>query len=177
MWNPRSCTKFPTPMGTTIGWSAATRRKVRRSRWSKWACVTRTKSIEGKWWISKPGCLSRLITLSHFDQIGSIRILTSWVWIRNEAWPIQVMQISPSRIFGNWGAAGPPARLTKSEGIRTLVRKLRLCQSARGRSRTRVESRIGGTPSRDVWLTTFLRLLFAKRIGTAPEGYRCAPSK
>ena len=83
------------------------------------------------------------------------------------------MQISPSRIFGNCGAAGPPERFTKSEGINTLVRKLRLCQSARGRSRTRVESRSRGTgvPSRDGWRTIFRRLFLGKRIGTLLKGY------
>ena len=64
------------------------------------------------------------MTLSHFDQIGSIKMFTSWVWIRNEAWPIQVMQISPSRIFGNCGGTYSPDRFTNSEGIKTLVRKL-----------------------------------------------------
>src|SRR6266536_4902513 len=95
-------------------------------------------------------------------------MLTSWVWMRNDAWPIQVTQIWPSRIFGNCGAAGPPERLVKSEGIKTLVKKLRLCQSARGRSRTRVESRSRGrgAPSRDVWRTTFRRLFLGKRSGT-----------
>ena len=43
--------------------------------------------------------------LKPLDQIGSINILRSWVWTRNEACPIQVMQISPSRIFGNCGGA------------------------------------------------------------------------
>src|SRR4029077_1094578 len=83
------------------------------------------------------------------------------------------MQISPSRIFGNCGAAGPPERLTKSDGIKTLVRKLRLCQSARGRSRTRVESRSRGilAPSDEGWRTTFRRLFFGKRIGTTPPRY------
>src|SRR6266480_2605041 len=80
------------------------------------------------------------------------------------------MHSSPSRTLGNCGGAGPPERFTKSEGISTLVRKLRLCQSARGRSRTRVE-RFTGAPSRDVWRTMFLRLLFGKRIGTLLKGY------
>ena len=80
------------------------------------------------------------------------------------------MQISPSRIFGNCGAAGPPERFTKSDGIKTLVRKLRLCQSARGRSRTRVE-RFTGAPSRDVCRTMFRRLFFGNRIGTVLKGY------
>src|SRR5213592_2374075 len=78
------------------------------------------------------------------------------------------MQTSPSRIFGNCGAARPPERFVKSEGIKTLVRKLRLCQSARGRSRTRVESRSRrrGAPSRDVWRTMFRRLFLGKRSAT-----------
>src|SRR6266705_3111781 len=81
--------------------------------------------------------------------------------------------MSPSRSFGNCGGAWPPERLTNREGIRTLVRKLRLCQSARGRNRTRVE-RFAGAPSRDVWRTMFLRLFFEKRIGTFAEAYRLA---
>src|ERR1051326_6611796 len=109
------------------------------------------------------------MTLSHFDQIGPTSMLTSCVWIRNEAGPIQVIQICPSRILGNWGAAGPAARFTKSEGITTLVRKLRLCQSARGRSRTRVE-RFTGAPSRDGSRIMFRRLFFGKRMGTTAEG-------
>jgi hypothetical protein len=52
---------------------------------------------------------------------------------------------------------------------------LRLCQSARGRSRTRVE-RSAIAPSDD-WRTTFLRLFFGKRIGTILEGYKSAPRK
>src|SRR5256885_11683439 len=79
------------------------------------------------------------------------------------------MQISPSRIFGNCGAIREPERLMKSDGIRTLVRKLRLCQSARGRSRTRVD-RLAMAPSSD-WRTMFLRLFFGKRIGTTFKRY------
>src|SRR4030095_13714736 len=91
--------------------------------------------------------------------------------MRNEACPIQVTQISPSRTVGNLGAAGPPARFTKSDGIRTLVRKLRLCQSACGRSRTRVERFPAPPPSADPWRTMFRRLLLGKRIGTRPTRY------
>src|SRR5215471_18325082 len=78
------------------------------------------------------------------------------------------MQISRSRIFGNCGGASPPDRFTKSDGIKTLVRKLRLCQSARGRSRTRVECRTRGIApsSRGDWRTMFRRLFFGKRIAT-----------
>src|SRR5204863_4146351 len=86
------------------------------------------------------------------------------------------MHISPSRTLGNCGAAGRSARFTKSEGIRTLVRKLRLCQSARGRKRTRVE-RLVAAPSPDVWRTIFLRLFFGKRMGTFARAYKLAPVK
>src|SRR5215467_14113240 len=112
------------------------------------------------------------MTLSHFDQIGSIRMFTSWVWMRNEAWPIHVMQISPSRILGNCGGTYSSERFTNSEGIKTLVRKLRLCQSDRGRSRTRVECRSGtGISSSVARRTIFRRLFFGKRIGTVLEEY------
>src|SRR5215510_9616435 len=112
------------------------------------------------------------MTLSHFDQIGSIKMFTSWVWIRNEAWPIQAMQISPWRILGNCGGTYSPERFTNSEGIKTLVRKLRLCQSDRGRSRTRVECRSGtGISSSVARRTIFRRLFFGKRIGTVLEEY------
>src|SRR6476660_5302857 len=108
------------------------------------------------------------MTLSHFDQIGSIKMFTSCVWMRNEAWPIQVMHISPSRILGNCGGTYSPDRFTNSDGIKTLVRKLRLCQSDRGRSRTRVECRPTGTgvSPRCAWRTIFRRFFFGKRIGT-----------
>ena len=59
----------------------------------------------------------------------------------------------------------------KSEGIRTSVRKLRLCQSERGRSLTRVE-RLFSAPFSDAWRTTFLRLFFEKGIGTVAEAYK-----
>ena len=61
----------------------------------------------------------------------------------------------------------------KSEGIRTLVRKLRLCQSARGRKRTRVE-RFVAAPSPGVWRTIFRRLFLEKRIGTLGKAYKLA---
>jgi hypothetical protein len=113
------------------------------------------------------------MTLSHFDQIGSIKMFTSYVWMRNEAWPIHVMQISPWRIFGNCGGTYSPDRFTNSDGIKTLVRKLRLCQSDRGRSRTRVECRpaVTGVSPSWVWRTMFRRFFFGKRIGTVLERY------
>src|SRR5215510_5228922 len=83
------------------------------------------------------------------------------------------MQISRSRIFGNCGGTYSPDRFTNSDGIKTLVRKLRLCQSDRGRSRTRVECRTRGTgaSSCDIWRTTFRRLFFGKRIATVLKAY------
>ena len=83
------------------------------------------------------------------------------------------MQTSPSRIFGNCGGTYSPDRFTNSDGIKTLVRKLRLCQSDRGRSRTRVEFRPAGTggSSRGAWRTIFRRFFFGKRIGTVLKGY------
>src|SRR5260370_3410062 len=93
--------------------------------------------------------------------------------MRKEAWPIQVMQISPSRILGNCGGTYSPDRFTNSDGIKTLVRKLRLCQSDRGRSRTRVECHpagTGGSPS-GAWRTIFRRFFFGKRIDTVFQPY------
>ena len=78
----------------------------------------------------------------------------------------QVMQNSPGNTFGNAGTAWLPWRFVNNDGIRTLVRKFRLCQSRRGRSRTRVELFVCAPLSED-WRTTFLRLFFAKGIGTA----------
>jgi hypothetical protein len=53
---------------------------------------------------------------------------------------------------------------------------LRLCQSARGRKRTRVE-RLAVAPSPDAWRTIFLRLFFEKRIGTIERAYKLARVK
>src|ERR1051325_4790663 len=91
--------------------------------------------------------------------------------MRNEACPIQVTPISPLRIFGKCGRARSPERLVKSDGIRTSVRKLRLCQSALGMRRTRVE-RLFSAPSPVAWRTTFLRLFFEKGIGTVAQAYK-----
>src|SRR6476620_11233488 len=62
-------------------------------------------------------------------------------------------------------------RLRASDGIRTSVRKLRLCQSAFGRSLMRVE-RLFSAPSSVAWRTIFLRLFFEKGIGTAAQAYK-----
>ena len=80
------------------------------------------------------------------------------------------MQISPFCSFGKRGGSPPPrvGRFVKSDGIRTLVRKLRLCQSALGRKPTRVES--AGSPLPDAW-TIFFRLFLEKGIGTPAEPY------
>src|SRR3977135_12565 len=81
------------------------------------------------------------------------------------------MPISPLRIFGNEGRARSPERFVKSDGIRTSVRKLRLCQSALGMSRTRVE-RLFSAPFSVAWRTMFLRLFFEKGIGTVSQPYK-----
>src|SRR5947207_15606456 len=53
---------------------------------------------------------------------------------------MQVMQIWPGWTFGNNGRAfRAPERLVKSDGIQTLVMKLRLAQSLPGRSFTRFD--------------------------------------
>src|SRR4029450_8416522 len=83
------------------------------------------------------------------------------------------MQISSSRTFGNCGGTYSPDRFTNSDGIKTLVRKLRLCQSDRGRSRTRVECRPtgAGVSPCGAWRTIFRRFFLGKRIGTVLERY------
>src|SRR5438067_12809393 len=83
------------------------------------------------------------------------------------------MPTSPLRIFGKCGRARSPERLVKSDGIRTSVRKLRLCQSALGMSRTRVE-RLFSAPLSVPWRTMFLRLFFEKGIGTLGQAYKLA---
>src|SRR6476661_8342812 len=93
--------------------------------------------------------------------------------MRNEACPIQVIPTSPFRIFGNCGRARSPERLVKRDGIRTSVRKLRLCQSALGMRRTRFE-RLFSAPSSAAWRTMFLRLFFEKGIGTLAQPYKLA---
>src|ERR1700704_6221265 len=81
------------------------------------------------------------------------------------------MPISPLRIIGKYRRARSPERLVKSDGIRTSVRKLRLCQSALGMSRTRVE-RLFSAPFSVPSRTMFLRLFFEKGIGTAAQAYK-----
>lgn len=79
------------------------------------------------------------------------------------------MQISPRFSFGNNGRPPLPARLVKSDGMRTLVRKLRLCQSELGRKPTRVD--VLTSPLLSGASMTFLRLRFEKGIGTTAEPY------
>jgi hypothetical protein len=73
--------------------------------------------------------------------------------------------------FGKSGASPAAARFVKSDGMRTLVRKLRLCQSALGRRPTRVESASSLTPDAGI---TFFRLFLEKGIGTSAEAYNLA---
>ena len=68
--------------------------------------------------------------------------------------------------------AGSPERLVKSEGMRTVVRKLRLCQSGRGRNLMRVERLFSLALFSAAWRTTFLRLFFEKGIGTVAQAYK-----
>ena len=79
-----------------------------------------------------------MITLNHIDQLGSISTFMPATWMRKEACPIQVMPTSLGPTFGKSGLARSPERLVKNEGIRTSVRKLRLCQSSPGLRPTRL---------------------------------------
>src|SRR5437763_13849274 len=81
------------------------------------------------------------------------------------------MQTSPLRILGKWGRARSPERLVKSDGMRTSERKLRLCQSALGIRRTRVE-RLFSAPSSLAWRTICPRPYFEKGIGALAEAYK-----
>src|SRR4029077_5295829 len=74
------------------------------------------------------------------------------------------MQIWPGCTFGKSGRARVPDRLVKSDGIQTLVMKLRFVQSLPGRSLTRFD--FLGSPV-EVW-RTILRFL-EKGFGTAPN--------
>lgn len=78
------------------------------------------------------------------------------------------MQISPPLSFGKSGSPPLPARLMKSDGISTLVMKLRLRQSLPGRKPTRVE--LDSAPFPDA-RTTLRRLFFEKGIGTLGQAY------
>src|ERR1700724_668834 len=75
------------------------------------------------------------------------------------------MQIWPGCTFGNSGRASrAPERLVKSDGIQTLVRKLRLVQSLPGRSLTRFDF---FAPASCAWRTIFRFL--EKGFGTEPN--------
>ena len=172
MLNPRSCTRLPTPMrhddrliGRDFAQACADRggRNARASR-------ARSRSPEdGK--NRSPGFLSRLITLSHIDQLGSIRTLTSFVWIRNDAWPIQVMQISPAFTFGKSGrppfagALGEERRDEDAgEEVPLMPVRSRPQPDAGGRSVVADFRR----------LDNVLRLFLEKGIGTPAEPYKLA---
>src|SRR5689334_12055040 len=107
------------------------------------------------------------------DQIGSIRTLVSWVWIKNEACPIQVMQIWPGWTLGNNGrVVRARERFVKRDGIQTLVIKLRLVQSLPGRSFTRLDF---FAPASCAWRTIFRFL--EKGFGTLKGRYERRPEK
>src|SRR2546430_2556177 len=80
------------------------------------------------------------------------------------------MQIWPGWTSGNNGRAfREPDRLVKSDGIQTLVMKLRLVQSLPGRSFTRVDF---FAPACGAWRTIFRFL--ENGFGTVDERYKLA---
>ena len=83
------------------------------------------------------------------------------------------MEIWPGCTFGNNGRAfRAPERLVKSEGIQTLVMKLRLVQSLPGRSFTRFDF---FAPASCAWRTIFRFL--EKGFGTVEQRYKLAEVK
>src|SRR5450432_1113046 len=86
------------------------------------------------------------------------------------------MQISPGRTLGKSGIVRSPERLVKSEGIRTSVRKLRLCQSNPGFRLTRLADCFPApfcAPAR----MTLVRFLREKGVGTAGQRYKLTEVK
>src|SRR5882762_10064648 len=77
------------------------------------------------------------------------------------------MQIWPGCTFGNNGRARAPERFVKSDGIQTLVMKLRSVHLVPGRSLTRFDF---FAPPEEVW-RTILRFL-EKGFGTVEEPYK-----
>jgi len=77
------------------------------------------------------------------------------------------MQIWPGCTFGKSGRARAPERFVNSDGIQTLVMKLRFVQSLPGRNLTRVDF---FAPPEEVW-RTILRFL-EKGFGTAEQRYK-----
>ena len=117
------------------------------------------------------------MTFSHIDQLGSISTFIPASWIRKEAWPIQVMQISSGRTFGKSGIVRSPKRLVKNDGIRTSVRKLRLCQSNPGFRPTRVGAPRLATPFTAEARITLVRFFREKGVGTAGQRYKLTEVK
>src|SRR5260370_26059284 len=77
------------------------------------------------------------------------------------------MQICRGRTLGKSGRARAPERFVNSDGIQTLVMKLRFVQSLPGRNFTRVDF---FAPPEEVW-RTILRFL-EKGFGTVEERYK-----
>ena len=77
------------------------------------------------------------------------------------------MQIWPGCTFGKSGRARAPERFVNSDGIQTLVMKLRFVQSLPGRNLTRFDF---FAPPEEVW-RTILRFL-EKGFGTAEQRYK-----
>src|SRR5712691_9433381 len=112
------------------------------------------------------------MTLSHIDQLGSISTFIPASWIRKEACPIQVMQTSFGPTFGKRGIARSPERFVKSDGIRTSVRKFRLCQSSPGFRPTRLGAPCLAAPFLAEARTTRVRFFREKGVGTVGQPYK-----
>src|SRR3954467_13123505 len=84
--------------------------------------------------------------------------------MRNEAWPIHVIHISPRCTLGKRGTTRSEMRFVKRDGINTSERKLRRCHAIPGLSVTRVEP----WPSAPF---SFVRRLLEKGIGTVGQRY------
>ena len=70
-----------------------------------------------------------------------------------------------------------PSRFVKSDGMRTSVRKLRLCQSVPGFRPTRFAGdAFDAAPFPGAWMT-FRWLFFEKGIGTLAQPYKVAEVK
>ena len=98
------------------------RRSVGLWKWSKCACVSSTRSIGGRSRIFRPERLMRLSRNSQFAKFGSISTFRSVNWIRNDAWPIQVMATWPRDNLGKTGRRCCPVRGV-SRAFQTSSRK------------------------------------------------------
>jgi signal transduction histidine kinase len=109
----------------------------------------------------KSGGILRLAVRREYDRVV-IRVSDTGCGMSPE---LQARIFEPFVTFGKSGNPPFPARFVKSDGIRTLVRKFRLCQSALGRRPTLVELELVPAPFSAV-CTTLRRLFLEKGIGT-----------